>query len=250
MNGWGPVLILVLAFGFLMGGMLNSQVVYYNESSVCIRYEPYIKQFNESETNIVFLYVPAVDSNGNGVSTELSVQLVPGTGKSLVNIDKILFWADTQSSIRTAVSVAENVMGINISSVDLIYSIKANASVIEGPSAGAALAVATAAVLTGREVNTSVMITGEIGADGSIRPIGEVVAKAKAAKSIGAQLFLVPLGQSKEITYQRKETCKKVGLTDICQIEDIPHTVMVEDEAGIKVVEVGNINDALEYFLF
>ena len=57
----------------------------------------------------------AVDQNGKGVSTPLVVEVKPGTGEALTNIDKLLFWTDTQQSIQTAKAVAENITGINAS---------------------------------------------------------------------------------------------------------------------------------------
>ena len=67
---------------------------------------------------------------------------------------------------------------MDLSEYDLVYTIKANATVIEGASAGAALAVATVAALTGKELNSSVMMTGTINHDGTIGPVGGIFEKA------------------------------------------------------------------------
>jgi len=40
-------------------------------------------------------YLPAVDKNGSGVITTLVVEAVQGSGRTLVDIDNLLFWADT-----------------------------------------------------------------------------------------------------------------------------------------------------------
>ncbi len=103
-----------------------------------------------NDSSITTIRVPAVDKNGNGVIATLSVDAKPGIGRTLVDINQILFWADTQDSIRTAKTVAQNVTGIDLSKYDIIYSIQANASVIEGPSAGAAMAIATILELENR----------------------------------------------------------------------------------------------------
>jgi len=96
----------------------------------------------------------------------------------LVNVDNLLFWVDTQYSIRTAKYVAEDIANINASDIDLIYSIETNASVIEGQSAGAALTIATIAILENKTLKSDVIITGTINPDGSIGSVGAILAKA------------------------------------------------------------------------
>ena len=93
------------------------------------------------------LQVPAVSADGEGIIVDINVELKPGSGKTLVNIDQILFWTDTQDSIRVAKAVAQNVTGVDMSQYDVIYSIGAQAEAIEGPSAGAAMAIATSLLL-------------------------------------------------------------------------------------------------------
>jgi uncharacterized protein len=246
--------VVAMAISYVLGGFMYSQTVYVYEENIMNAPKMFLEPYSldiENNPNMTYakVVVPAVDQDGNGVSTILEVQVVPGSGKALVNIDKLLFWVDTQNSMRTARSVAENVMGINLSSTDIVYTITANASVVEGPSAGAALTVATIAALQGKDTNQDVMMTGTINHDGSIGPIGGVLEKAKAAKSIGADIFLVPAGQSIEIKYEQQRHCEQIGFADYCTIETIPLKTDVSSEAGITIEEVGNINDALNYFL-
>jgi len=199
-------------------------------------------------TNRVIMYIPAVDSQGNGVMAKLEVEVRPGHGRALANINQILFWVDTQHSIRTALRVAENYTHINLTNYDVIYSIYTNASIIEGPSAGAALTIATIAALTNKTLNPNVTITGTINHDGSIGPVGQVFSKGKAAKDFGMNTFLVPLGQSKQITYREIKHCDKYGFMTFCTTEIKPEKVDIAKELGIKVVEVQNIREALKYF--
>jgi uncharacterized protein len=240
-------LIIGLVVGAYLGGFMSSQTIYIYESSNSV--ETYQMLSNASNISHASILVPAIDQNGMGVATVLDVQAARGHGRILANIDKILFWTDTQNSIRTATSVAENVTGINLSEYDLIYTIKANATVIEGPSAGAALTIATIAVLENRQVNRSVMMTGTINHDGTIGPVGEILAKATAAKSIGAETFLVPLAQSTQITYEPKKYCEQIGWSQICTIEQIPKKVDIAEQVGIEVIEVKTVEEALKYFL-
>jgi len=202
---------------------------------------------NISKHNTTII-VPAVDNEGNGIPVSLSVEAIPGEGRTLVNINQILFWVDTQQSIRTARDVAQTITNMNLSKIDLIYSIETEANVIEGPSAGAALTIATISVLENKTLNKSVMITGTINPDGTIGPVGGILAKANAAKEVGATLFLVPEGQGIQTNYEPIETCKKLKSFTYCKIEYVPEKVPTSTASGVEVEEVGSIEDALKYF--
>lgn len=240
-------MVIGIVIGAYLGGFLSSQTIYIYEQYPYI-YKPY-SMVNDGNISFASIIVPAIDQNGRGVATILDIQAVPGHGRTLTNIDRLLFWTDTQNSIRTARSVAENITGSNLSNYDLIYTIKANATVIEGPSAGAALTVATVAALSKKEINSTVMITGTINHDGTIGPVGEILEKAKAAKSIGADMFLVPLSQSSEVVYEEQRYCEQIGFSQICTIEQIPRKMDVSEQAGLAVKEVRTVEEALKYFL-
>ncbi|MBL7148246.1 MAG: hypothetical protein ISS82_05465 [Nanoarchaeota archaeon] len=240
------LLVLIFVFGILLGKFTNFN------GDVNERFEGSISRFlivdKSEDVRVSSIKIPAVDAQGNGVSTELLIEVYPGNGKTLVDIDTLLYWADTQDSIRMAKEVAANVTGMDLSKYDISYHIDANASLIGGPSAGSAIAIATVAALQNKTLKEDVMITGTINHDGSIGPVGEITGKAKASKDVGAILFLVPLLQSNEITYETHEYCRKIVFTEFCTIEQIPKKVNVGAEAGIEVREVGSVLEALEYF--
>jgi predicted S18 family serine protease len=218
-------LVVGILIGAYLGGYFTSETVYvYKERQTTQNFIRFVELFNETNMSVATINVPAVDESGNGVSTILVVQAVPGTGRAMVNIDKLLFWVDTQHSIRTARNVAENITGRDLLYYDLVYTIAANASVIEGPSAGAALTVATIAALEGKMVNSSVVMTGTVNHDGTVGPVGGIVEKAMAAKAVGSELVLVPLSQSEQVTYESVRHCEQVGFSQVCSIEQIPNT--------------------------
>lgn len=201
-------------------------------------------------STLVSMKLPAVDANGTGVATELAVEARKGSGKTLVDIESLLFWADTQQSIRMARYVAGNISGVDVDNYDLTYSVKANASVIGGPSAGAALALATIFALKGEKPREDAMITGTINHDGSIGPVSGILEKAEASKGAGAEIFLVPLLQSSEVSYETINHCQKFGYNEVCTSETKPKKVNVAEQAGIEVVEIASVQDALKYFKF
>lgn len=237
-----PILILlVFLFALVLGANMFSKTVYV-ESSNHLR-------LLSTDTKSSVIRVPAVDTSGNGVVTEITVNIEPGIGRTLINLD-ILSFLDTQNSILVARNVAQNVTGLDLSNHDIIYTIKANASIIEGPSAGAALTIVTIAALQDIELDPKIMITGSINPDNTIGRVGKIKEKARAAKLNGASLFLVP---SRElISLNEFETvvnlnCEKLNDLEICETSyDIVDVPRVND---IEIVEVKNIEQAIEYFV-
>jgi uncharacterized protein len=196
----------------------------------------------------VEMFLPAIDSQGNGVMTKLSVEAMKGSGRTLIDVDNLLFFADTQQSIRVARLVAQDKTGKNLSNYDFIYSIQANASVIGGPSAGATLAIATIASLTGEKPRNDTMITGVINRDGSIGPVSDILQKVNVSRIFGVKVFLVPLLQSREVVYETEKYCEKFGMSEVCSTETKPKRVNVSEQTGIKIVEVESIGEAMKYF--
>lgn len=242
--------ILVIFFLLLILSAL-SVVISYNKK---IRESPpantgVLKFVSLNNATLITMNLPAVDDKGNGIVTLLVVEAMPGTGRTLVDIDNLLFWADTQQSIRLARLVAANITGLDINNYDFIYNIHANASLIGGESAGAALTIATIAALQNKTIKSNVMITGTINHDGSIGPVSEIIAKAIASKKAGAILLLVPLLQSRDVIYETNEHCEKFGPTKICSIEQLPKRIDVSNQTGIEIKEVSSVTEALVYIL-
>ena len=208
-----------------------------------------LKFVSLNNATIIAMKVPAVDDKGNGIITTLVVEAMPGTGRTLVDINNLLFWADTQQSMRLARLVAANLTALDINKYDLIYNIHANATVIGGESAGAAITIATIAALENRKLNESVMITGTINHDGSIGPVSEIIAKARVAGNEGITLFLVPLLQSRDVVYEIREHCEKYGATRVCTTEQLPRRIDVSNQTGIATIEVGSVEEALQYII-
>src|SRR3989344_6741445 len=127
--------------------------IYYSVSDIKTGYVEKTPSFVSMDgATLVTMKLPAVNQEGVGVTTILSVEAMPGNGRVLLDIDDLLFWADTEHSMRKARIVAGNVSGINVDDYDIIYNIDANASLIGGESAGAALTIATIAALQNKSL--------------------------------------------------------------------------------------------------
>ena len=251
------LIVISLFSGITIGSLFTQKVtvVYNNTSPETVENAVYMKPIiyekltDSNVSSFAFVAIPAVDKENNGITTTMYVQAFPGSGRILTNIDRLLFWVDTQNSIRRATQVAENITGINLTEYDMVYTIEVNASVIGGPSAGAAMTIVTIAALQNMTINGSVMITGSVNHDGTIGPVGNIVEKAIASKEAGAELFLVPVTQSIEVTYKTREYCEKIGWVDFCTTETYPVKVDIEEDADIRVEEVMDIEEAMEYML-
>ena len=204
---------------------------------------------NLSGEKEVSIDIPAVDANMNGVVAKLTTRVRPGEGGVLVKINEVFPGLRTQNSALVAAMVASNYTKINLSALDIIFSIKADATVVEGPSAGAAMAVSVVSALEGRTPDPNVMITGEVGEDGSILPVGGVTEKARAAKGSNATLFLIPPNQKLTFnTYGSEKKCKTSDGATYCSIDYVQKEMNISGVVGIRVEEVRNIAEAMGYF--
>jgi len=204
------------------------------------------------ENGGVEVQIPALDSNGNGVMGKLVTHVREGSGLVLVNINNVFAQPDTQQSGRIAAKAASDYTGIDLSNIDIIYNVIVNASVIEGPSAGASMAISVVFALENRTIDSGVVITGSIREDGTIAPVGAIAAKARAAKENGATRFLVPANQSvdSEVTREKKcETKEENGFTvESCTIRYETSPVNIGMSLGIEVIEVSTLAEAVGYF--
>jgi uncharacterized protein len=169
---------------------------------------------------------PAVDAAGNGVITNLSADVKPGTGKVFVDVYPF-FTVETQQSSRTAASSASDLAKIPRNTRDFFYEIHANAELVDGPSGGLALSLLTYSELTGSKIRHDLTATGTISADGSVGKIGGVMEKAKAAADNGIRVFLIPVGQATQ--------------------DGVDLTTYGSAKWGLQVIEVRNLADAVQF---
>lgn len=192
------------------------------------------------------IFVPAVDNNGKGVLAKLTVELKPGDGKVLTDIENLLFWADTQLSIQTAKQAAEKFTHADLSRSDLIYTVEADHTrLIGGGSAGAALAIATVAVIQNRTLDPAISITGAIDEEGNVLPVGGVAEKAEAVYAQNITILLVPPGQSGLSTLLPRKSCISRGRVEVCEVKYEKGSL---SDLGPEVAEVRNIYEAALIF--
>jgi len=194
------------------------------------------------------LYLAAV-TNEEGVIIPIDIAVKKGNGKILMNIDNPLFITDTQNSIKVAVEEAARISGRDLSNYDFLYSLDTDAALISGPSAGAALTIGTLAALTNTPLRDDIVVTGGISTGGRITPVGGIKEKAEAALRDGKKLFLVPIGESVDREPMQKCVEKQEGDTKEKKCTISYKSVNVEEMVGIPVIEVGTVQEALNYMV-
>jgi ATP-dependent Lon protease len=101
---------------------------------------------------------------------------------------------------------------------DLHVHVPAGAIPKDGPSAGVAMFVAVASLLSGKNVRDDVAMTGEISLRGLVLPIGGVKEKVLAAHRAGIRTVLLPARNRKdfeEIPEQARQQLKFVWLENV-----------------------------------
>jgi len=175
----------------------------------------------------------AVTGDGEGLSADLYLELVPGTGKVWTSVNPLV-GTTTQSAEKAAVQAAKK-YSPEWEKFDYKFSIGSTAAVVEGPSAGAAMAYMVAALLQGKTVPRDVSITGTISEDGIVGTVGGVFEKARAAKDGGMKLFMIPSGEARRI--EKLES----------GVESINLIQYAKDKWGLYVVEASTLDDVLKY---
>lgn len=198
----------------------------------------------ETETKIAG--VKQTEAGLEGILADLYVEIHNGTGRVFVDTMP-LTQIDTQASARLAQEVACDVLEIDCSKYNFLYTIRSIAPIIGGPSAGGAMAAATISALINKTINNTVMMTGTINPDGSVGAVGGILEKAEAAYKGGAAIFLIPKGLSKVYITERKTG----GGPGWVSIEEVLKEINVKDYAlenwGLEVIEVINVQEASKY---
>ncbi len=195
--------------------------------------------------------VVAVSTQGEGMIGDVVVEVEPGEGKVLVDTTPFIE-PDTQYSAVTAVEVSKGITKTDLKDKNVLINFDINGTVLGGPSAGAAITIATIAAIENKPIKENIALTGTIEKDGTIGKVGGLIEKGDAAATKGNKLFLIPEGQSKFTYYQKEINKKQLGNVVFYQTKLTPKTINLEEyfqDKGMEVVEVSNIQEVVNYML-
>ncbi len=164
-------------------------------------YAPRPSQQADTSSRVGCIHGLAVMGSNQGALLDIEATVVPGTGQVRVTgiVEEEELGRDGHRMRRksTAHGSAENVrtllaeLGFDLHDRDLHINFPGGAPV-DGPSAGAAMALVALSALTNRPVNGNCAITGEISVHGQMKPVGGVPEKVEAARQAGLSRVYIP----------------------------------------------------------
>ncbi len=166
-----------------------------------------------------------VSGTGNesfGDIAEVVLEIKPGTGK--IFIDSFpLSKVDTQISTRYANQIACDYLKKDCTRYNFYYTIRAKASIVGGPSAGAAITVLTISVLSDTPIDDKTLITGTINSGNMIGPVAGLDKKIGAAIKNNFNKVIVPKWQSDlNITEIEEEyPFKEITLVKVRNLDEV-----------------------------
>jgi uncharacterized protein len=186
---------------------------------------------SSSKGHLTLLAVRELDGNSTGATADLFLEIKPGTGR--VYLDTFpLTKLDTQISTRFAKDISCDYLDLDCDRYDFFYTITAGSSIVGGPSAGAAMAALTTALLTESSFDDATTITGTINSGGFVGPVGGLKEKiTAAAQNRNIKKVLIPIGER-----FAKEDNQTVDMLEF------------GGGLGLDVVEVATLNDVMYQF--
>jgi ATP-dependent Lon protease len=120
---------------------------------------------------------------------------MPGTGRLILTGQLGDVMKESAQAALSLLKTRAGVMGIDIdlfTQKDLHVHVPAGATPKDGPSAGVAMFVALASVMTERAVPPTIAMTGEISLRGLVLPVGGIREKVIAAAQAGIKTVMLP----------------------------------------------------------
>lgn len=142
---------------------------------------------------------------------------VPGSGRLILTgqLGDVM-----KESAQAALTLAKTWSGDALEKVDIHIHVPAGATPKDGPSAGVAMFVALASLLSGRPVDANVAMTGEVSLRGLVLPIGGIKEKTLAALRAGITTVMLPRRNEKDLDDVPAEARRKLRFVLLDRVED------------------------------
>ncbi len=138
-----------------------------------------------------------------------------------------------KESAQAALTLAKIWSGDSLEKTDVHIHVPAGATPKDGPSAGVAMFLALASLLSGRPVRSDVAMTGEISLRGLVLPIGGVKEKTLAALRAGITTVMIPRRNEKDLDDVPAEARAKLKFLLLDRIEDAIRYAIDGQEAPV-----------------
>jgi ATP-dependent Lon protease len=117
---------------------------------------------------------------------------------------------------------------------DLHIHVPSGAIPKDGPSAGVAIAVALASLLSGRAVRSDVAMTGEITLTGQVLPIGGLKEKALAAQRNGIRRVIAPALNEQDVDEIPAHLRSKLEFVFVSEIGEVLQAALAVRRAPVQ----------------
>jgi uncharacterized protein len=184
------------------------------------------------------LSVADVNGTRTGNIANLYVEVKPGNGRVFIDTFP-LTKLDTQISTRFAKESACKFLNKNCDYVDFFYTLRSDAPLLGGPSAGASVAVITIALIDNLKLDDKTAMTGTINSGGVIGHVSGIKYKIDAAYQHGIKKVLIPYGET-NYTFEENLGNQSNNIT----IDFIEYG----KDLGIEVIYVKNLNEAIYHY--
>ncbi|HUA52800.1 MAG TPA: endopeptidase La [Candidatus Sulfotelmatobacter sp.] len=139
-----------------------------------------------------------------------------------------------KESAQAALSLVKSkarALGLEVAALDksdIHVHVPAGAVPKDGPSAGVAMFVALASLLTGRKVRSDTAMTGEISLRGLVLPVGGIKEKVVAAVRAGLKTVLLPARNRKDFEEIPADARERIAFVWLEQVDDALAAVLTD----------------------
>lgn len=157
---------------------------------------------------------------------------MPGTGKLMLTgqLGDVMKESAkiSQSLIRSR--LAFNLKKVEFEKKDLHIHVPSGAIPKDGPSAGVALLTTIASLVTGREVDPKLAMTGEISLRGAVLPVGGIKEKVLAAHRAGIKRVILPKENLNDLDDVPDDVKSEIDFISVETVEDV-----IKETIGIEL---------------
>jgi ATP-dependent Lon protease len=154
---------------------------------------------------------------------------MPGAGKLILTGQLGEVMKESAQAALSLVKARSRELGVDPEALersDIHIHVPAGATPKDGPSAGVAIFVALASLLTGRPVRSDVAMTGEISLRGLVLPIGGVKEKVLAALRAGITTVMLPARNRRDLEEIPADAREKLELVWIERVDEALGTAL------------------------
>ena len=147
----------------------------------------------------------------------------PGSGRLILTGQLGEVMKESAQAALSLVKAHATALGIEpeiLEKSDIHIHVPAGATPKDGPSAGVAMFVALASLLTGRRVRSDIAMTGEISLRGLVLPIGGVKEKVLAALRAGITTVMLPARNRRDLEEIPADARDKLTFVWIDQVDE------------------------------